>query len=61
MANLDWKQSASLSARCCVSCRPLLDSKTTDSAAAGDTSFFYLLAYLIQGTGDLSSQMSHTC
>ncbi|XP_032920928.1 serine/threonine-protein kinase 11-interacting protein [Catharus ustulatus] len=28
---------------------PLLDSKTTDSAAAGDTSFFYLLAYLIQG------------
>uniref|UniRef100_A0A8C3VKP4 Serine/threonine-protein kinase 11-interacting protein n=1 Tax=Catharus ustulatus TaxID=91951 RepID=A0A8C3VKP4_CATUS len=40
---------------------PLLDSKTTDSAAAGDTSFFYLLAYLIQGTGDLSSQMSHTC
>ncbi|XP_058696071.1 serine/threonine-protein kinase 11-interacting protein [Poecile atricapillus] len=28
---------------------PLLDSKTTDSAAAGDTCFFYLLAYLIQG------------
>ncbi|NXW29722.1 S11IP protein, partial [Phaetusa simplex] len=27
---------------------PLLDSKTTDSAAAGDTCFFYLLAYLIQ-------------
>uniref|UniRef100_A0A8C0VWF4 Serine/threonine-protein kinase 11-interacting protein n=1 Tax=Cyanistes caeruleus TaxID=156563 RepID=A0A8C0VWF4_CYACU len=38
---------------------PLLDSKTTDSSAAGDTCFFYLLAYLIQGTGDLSSQMSH--
>ncbi|XP_066179003.1 serine/threonine-protein kinase 11-interacting protein [Sylvia atricapilla] len=29
---------------------PLLDSKTTDSAAADDTCFFYLLAYLIQGT-----------
>ncbi|KAJ7405625.1 serine/threonine kinase 11 interacting protein [Pitangus sulphuratus] len=28
---------------------PLLDSKTTDSAAADDTRFFYLLAYLIQG------------
>ncbi|RLW04778.1 hypothetical protein DV515_00005521 [Chloebia gouldiae] len=28
---------------------PLLDSKTTDSAAADDTCFFYLLAYLIQG------------
>ncbi|XP_056352117.1 serine/threonine-protein kinase 11-interacting protein isoform X1 [Oenanthe melanoleuca] len=28
---------------------PLLDSKTTDSATAGDTCFFYLLAYLIQG------------
>ncbi|XP_071291182.1 serine/threonine-protein kinase 11-interacting protein [Agelaius tricolor] len=28
---------------------PLLDSKTTDSAAAADTCFFYLLAYLIQG------------
>ncbi|NXV25891.1 S11IP protein, partial [Rissa tridactyla] len=27
---------------------PLLDSKTTDSAAADDTCFFYLLAYLIQ-------------
>ncbi|NXS46232.1 S11IP protein, partial [Balaeniceps rex] len=27
---------------------PLLDSKTTDSAAANDTCFFYLLAYLIQ-------------
>ncbi|KAF2982494.1 hypothetical protein EK904_003926, partial [Melospiza melodia maxima] len=29
--------------------RPLLDSKSTDSAAADDTCFFYLLAYLIQG------------
>ncbi|XP_071418146.1 serine/threonine-protein kinase 11-interacting protein isoform X2 [Pithys albifrons albifrons] len=29
---------------------PLLDPKTTDSAAADDTCFFYLLAYLIQGT-----------
>ncbi|XP_063018038.1 serine/threonine-protein kinase 11-interacting protein [Melospiza melodia melodia] len=28
---------------------PLLDSKSTDSAAADDTCFFYLLAYLIQG------------
>ncbi|XP_057286358.1 serine/threonine-protein kinase 11-interacting protein isoform X1 [Pezoporus wallicus] len=28
---------------------PLLDSKTTNSAAANDTCFFYLLAYLIQG------------
>ncbi|XP_076198911.1 serine/threonine-protein kinase 11-interacting protein [Aptenodytes patagonicus] len=28
---------------------PLLDSKTIDSAAANDTCFFYLLAYLIQG------------
>ncbi|CAN8218719.1 unnamed protein product [Coccothraustes coccothraustes] len=28
---------------------PLLDSKTTDSAAADGTCFFYLLAYLIQG------------
>ncbi|XP_014105113.1 PREDICTED: serine/threonine-protein kinase 11-interacting protein [Pseudopodoces humilis] len=28
---------------------PLLDSKTTDSSATGDTCFFYLLAYLIQG------------
>ncbi|XP_009705096.1 PREDICTED: serine/threonine-protein kinase 11-interacting protein, partial [Cariama cristata] len=28
---------------------PLLDCKTTDSAAADDTGFFYLLAYLIQG------------
>ncbi|XP_031970671.1 serine/threonine-protein kinase 11-interacting protein isoform X1 [Corvus moneduloides] len=28
---------------------PLLDSKTTDSAAADETCFFYLLAYLIQG------------
>ncbi|XP_040460238.1 serine/threonine-protein kinase 11-interacting protein isoform X3 [Falco naumanni] len=28
---------------------PLLDSKTTDSAATDDTCFFYLLAYLIQG------------
>lgn len=28
---------------------PLLDSKNTDSAAAGGTCFFYLLAYLIQG------------
>ncbi|OWK63241.1 Serine/threonine-protein kinase 11-interacting protein [Lonchura striata] len=28
---------------------PLLDSKTTDSQAADDTCFFYLLAYLIQG------------
>ncbi|KAM6307512.1 serine/threonine-protein kinase 11-interacting protein [Aegotheles albertisi] len=28
---------------------PLLDSKTTRSAAAHDTCFFYLLAYLIQG------------
>ncbi|XP_072731604.1 serine/threonine-protein kinase 11-interacting protein isoform X1 [Ciconia boyciana] len=28
---------------------PLLDSKTTDAAAANDTCFFYLLAYLIQG------------
>ncbi|NXR48448.1 S11IP protein, partial [Hippolais icterina] len=27
---------------------PLLDSKTTDSATADDTCFFYLLAYLIQ-------------
>ncbi|NXY53904.1 S11IP protein, partial [Callaeas wilsoni] len=27
---------------------PLLDSKTTDSAGADDTCFFYLLAYLIQ-------------
>ncbi|NWX75406.1 S11IP protein, partial [Alca torda] len=27
---------------------PLLDSKTTDSAAADNTCFFYLLAYLIQ-------------
>ncbi|KFP74776.1 Serine/threonine-protein kinase 11-interacting protein, partial [Acanthisitta chloris] len=27
---------------------PLLDSKTTDSAAADDSGFFYLLAYLIQ-------------
>ncbi|KAM4667713.1 serine/threonine-protein kinase 11-interacting protein isoform 3-T3 [Amazona ochrocephala] len=27
---------------------PLLDSKTTSSAAANDTCFFYLLAYLIQ-------------
>ncbi|NXT01676.1 S11IP protein, partial [Jacana jacana] len=27
---------------------PLLDSKTTNSAGAGDTCFFYLLAYLIQ-------------
>ncbi|NXP25639.1 S11IP protein, partial [Scytalopus superciliaris] len=27
---------------------PLLDSKTTDSAVAADTCFFYLLAYLIQ-------------
>ncbi|PKU48390.1 serine threonine-protein kinase 11-interacting protein [Limosa lapponica baueri] len=30
---------------------PLLDSKTTDSAAADDTCFFYLLAYLIQEYG----------
>ncbi|XP_021254506.1 serine/threonine-protein kinase 11-interacting protein isoform X2 [Numida meleagris] len=29
---------------------PLLDSKNTDSAAADGTCFFYLLAYLIQGT-----------
>ncbi|KAJ7405283.1 serine/threonine-protein kinase 11-interacting protein-like protein [Willisornis vidua] len=28
---------------------PLLDPNTTDSAAADDTCFFYLLAYLIQG------------
>ncbi|XP_037999595.1 serine/threonine-protein kinase 11-interacting protein [Motacilla alba alba] len=28
---------------------PLLDCKTTDSAAADDACFFYLLAYLIQG------------
>ncbi|XP_039557300.1 serine/threonine-protein kinase 11-interacting protein [Passer montanus] len=28
---------------------PLLDSKTTDCAAADNTCFFYLLAYLIQG------------
>nr|XP_009932443.1 PREDICTED: serine/threonine-protein kinase 11-interacting protein [Opisthocomus hoazin] len=30
---------------------PLLDSKTTDSAAADGTCFFYLLAYLIQEYG----------
>uniref|UniRef100_A0A8C6Z4M9 Serine/threonine-protein kinase 11-interacting protein n=1 Tax=Nothoprocta perdicaria TaxID=30464 RepID=A0A8C6Z4M9_NOTPE len=38
----------------------LLDSKTKDSMAADDTCFFYLLAYLIQGTRDLSGQSPQT-